>query len=115
MPFSIQLSDPADYHDADFVFVAHRMNRASAYRQDAELLLQNILAENPGALGVSEGDRAPDGPLLSLPEFMFYEGSSWSIVFRESPLPIAEPYGILINFCDSKIIGFEDISGSEEI
>ncbi|BAV89034.1 hypothetical protein RA11412_2735 [Rothia aeria] len=46
---------------------------------------------------------------------MFYEGSSWSIVFRESPLPIAEPYGILINFCDSKIIGFEDISGSEEI
>ena len=43
MPFSIQLSDPADYHGADFAFVAHTMNRASAYRQDAELFLQNIL------------------------------------------------------------------------
>ena len=48
MPFSIQLSHPADYHGADFTFVAHTMNRASAYRQDAELFLQNILAENPG-------------------------------------------------------------------
>ena len=74
MPFSIQLSDPADYHGADFAFVAHTMNRASAYRQDAELFLQNILAENPGALGVSEGDRAPDGPLLSLPSY----GRAWS-------------------------------------
>ena len=41
MPFSIQLSRPADYHGADFAFVAHTMNRASAYRQDAELFLQN--------------------------------------------------------------------------
>lgn len=61
MPFSIQLSHPADYHDADFAFVAHTMNRASAYRQDAELFLQNILAENPGALGVSEGIVHPTG------------------------------------------------------
>ena len=45
LPFSIQLSHPADYHDADFVFVAHTMNRASAYRKDAELFLQNILVK----------------------------------------------------------------------
>ena len=104
LPFSIQLSHPADYHDADFVFVAHTMNRASAYRQDAELFLQNILAENPGALGVPEGDSVPDGPLLSLPEFMFYEGSSWSIVFRESPLPLPSRTAYSLTFVVAKLL-----------
>ena len=52
---------------------------------------------------------------IACPEFAFGSGAgSWSIVYRESVFPIAEPYGILVNYFGDDVMGFEDISDAEE-
>ena len=69
---------------------------------------------SPHSLGIFSSEKI-NGELVSFPEFVFGENNNWSIIFRESPLPIAEPYGILINYQDNKVVGFEDLSDAEEL
>ena len=100
MSFSIQVSQPFNLEKIDFNFI------------------QNILYTQPKKLGFNHYKDKLDKTkeLISFPEFIFYEKTKdWDIIFRESLLPIAEPYGILINYHDNDIVGFEDISDSEEL
>ena len=116
--FSIQVSQPFNLGEIDFNFIQNKMNNFSQIKVKTELFLRNILYTQPKQLGFNHYKDKLDETkeLISFPEFMFYEKTKdWDIIFRESQLPIAEPYGILINYHDNDIVGFEDISDSEEL
>ncbi|MFB6364791.1 hypothetical protein ACFCP7_12090 [Paenibacillus elgii] len=49
------------------------------------------------------------------PEFTFWGGLDWSILFAEGSLDSCNPYGVMVNFHDAHIVGFDDLSGAEEI
>ena len=118
MYFSIQVSQPFNLGEIDFNFIQNKMNNFPQIRAKTELFLKNILYTQPKKLGFNHYKDKLDKTkkLISFPEFMFYEKTKdWDIIFRESLLPIAEPYGILINYHDNDIVGFEDISDSEEL
>ena len=118
MSFSIQVSQPFNLEKIDFNFIQNKMNNFSQIKVKTELFLKNILYTQPKKLGFNHYKDKLDKTkkLISFPEFMFYEKTKdWDIIFRESLLPIAEPYGILINYHDNDIVGFEDISDSEEL
>ena len=118
MSFSIQVSQPFNLEKIDSNFIQNKMNNFPQIRAKTELFLRNILYTQPKKLGFNHYKDKLDKTkkLISFPEFMFYEKTKdWNIIFRESLLPIAEPYGILINYHDNDIVGFEDISDSEEL
>lgn len=118
MSFSIQVSQPFNLEKIDSNFIQKKMNNFPQIRAKTELFLRNILYTQPKKLGFNHYKDKLDKTkkLISFPEFMFYEKTKdWDIIFRESLLPIAEPYGILINYHDNDIVGFEDISDSEEL
>ena len=116
--FSIQVSQPFNLGEIDFNFIQNKMNNFSQIKVKTELFLRNILYTQPQQLGFNHYKDKLDETkeLISFPEFMFYEKTKdWDIIFRESQLPIAEPYGILINYHDNDVVGFEDLSDSEEL
>ncbi|WP_342031388.1 hypothetical protein [Neisseria sp. Marseille-Q2251] len=116
--FSIQVSQPFNLGEIDFNFIQNKMNNFSQIKVKTELFLRNILYTQPKQLGFNHYKDKLDETkeLISFPEFMFYEKTKdWDIIFRESQLPIAEPYGILINYHDNDVVGFEDLSDSEEL
>ncbi|WP_373702962.1 hypothetical protein [Neisseria dentiae] len=114
MPFSIQVSTPIDFEKINFDFILDKLNNFIMLKDKAEKFLKNILITSPNSLGISSSEKI-NGELVSFPEFIFGENNNWSIVFRDSPLPIAEPYGILINYQNDNVIGFEDLSDAEEL
>lgn len=118
MFFSIQVSQPFNLEKIDFNFIQNKMNNFPQIRAKTDLFLRNILYTQPKQLRFNYYKDKLDETkeLISFPEFIFYEKTKdWDIIFRESLLPIAEPYGILINYHDNDIVGFEDISDSEEL
>ena len=118
MPFSIQITQPIDLEKIDFNFIQKKMTNFSQIKAKTELFLKNILHTHPEQLGCNnyETEINETKELISFPEFIFYDHKkNWDIIFRESILPIAEPYGILVNYHDNDITGFEDISNSEEL
>lgn len=118
MYFSIQVSQPFNLGEIDFNFIQNKMNNFSQIKVKTELFLRNILYTQPKQLWFNHYKDKLDETkeLISFPEFMFYEKTKdWDIIFRESQLPITEPYGILINYHDNDVVGFEDISDSKEL
>lgn len=53
--------------------------------------------------------------MIDGPEFTFWGGLGWSILFFEGSLEICNPYGVMVNFHDASIVGFDDLSNAEEM
>ncbi|MCQ6562796.1 hypothetical protein NNL21_29410 [Paenibacillus mendelii] len=59
-----------------------------------------------------EPDTETEGaaPLIDGPEYTFWGSLEWSILFHEGSLEICKPHGVMVNFHDTSIIGFVDLS-----
>lgn len=90
----------------DFDFVRSRLQNAEKYTALARKFLIR-------QLGI-EAD-PDDVALIDSPEFTFWSGLNWSILFSQGTLDICEPYGVIVNFEDDVAISFDDLSGAEEV
>ena len=115
MPVSVEL-ESADVERVDFDFIQDKVSKFAHIKRQAELFFERIAKSRPDWLGMAAGARLVDyRDCVACPEFAFGSGAeSWSIVYRESVFPIAEPYGILVNYLGDDVVGFEDISDAEE-
>jgi len=115
MPVSVEL-ESADIEQVDFDFIQDKVSKFAQIKRQTELFFEHIARNSPDLLGLAAGARLADcRDCIACPEFAFGSGAgSWSIVYRESVFPIAEPYGILVNYFGDEVVGFEDISDAEE-
>ncbi|GLI04513.1 hypothetical protein YDYSG_05430 [Paenibacillus tyrfis] len=104
--FSIKLPARDRLEEVDFEFIRLRIAGVKAYTDMARDFLISELGLDPEGEGKA--------PLIADPEFTFWGGLDWSILFAEGSLDICEPYGVLVNFHDVRIMGFDDLSGAEE-
>lgn len=114
MPLTIEVSMPVDLRRIDFDFIWDKLRHFPDLKAKAEKFVRELLRNTPQSLGC-KADEPMDEPLLDFAEFAFDESDRWAIVFRESSLPIAQPYGILIEFQNHKVSGFEDLSDAQEL
>ena len=115
MPVSVAL-ESSDVERVDFDFIQDKVSKFAHIKRQTELFFERIAKSRPDWLGMAAGARLADyRDCVACPEFAFGSGAeSWSIVYRESVFPIAEPYGILVNYFGDDVVGFEDISDAEE-
>ncbi|MDO4878831.1 MAG: hypothetical protein Q3966_06005 [Neisseria sp.] len=117
LPLAIETRSPKQpLEGVDFAFIRDKIIQFPDIKNRTEQFFKTMLADksSASALGWTKGDIT--GSLLSYPEFSFSAGKdTWSIIYRESIFPIAQPYGILVNYRGDCIIGFEDISDAEEL
>jgi hypothetical protein len=103
--FSIKMPDP-HHPDIDFSFISHQLSQLPhRCRQATDYLARHF----PNEAALSEGNLAWGA------EVTFWQDRNWSILFTEGRLPICHPYGILVNFDDSFVTGFDDLSNAEEL
>ncbi|MCM3269723.1 hypothetical protein [Paenibacillus elgii] len=105
--FSIKLPARGRLEEVDFEFIRVRIAGVEVYTDMARDFLVSELGLDPEGEGKA--------PLIADPEFTFWGGLDWSILFAEGSLDICEPYGVLVNFHDAHIVGFDDLSGAEEV
>ena len=93
MPVSVAL-ESSDVERVDFDFIQDKVSKFAHIKRQTELFFERIAKSRPDWLGMAAGARLAD--------------------YRESVFPIAEPYGILVNYFGDDVVGFEDISDAEE-
>lgn len=103
--FSIQTSEDGQLIP-EVGFVMGQLSKLPALQQQA---LEHLAVHFPAEASSGEG------PLASEPELTFWEQERWSILFAEGRLPICHPYGVLVDFNGTAPVGYQDLSGSEEI
>ncbi|TFZ46248.1 hypothetical protein E5C33_06525 [Stenotrophomonas maltophilia] len=103
--FSIQMSEDGQLM-AGVGFVMEQLSKLPALQQQA---LEHLAVHFPTEASSGEG------PLASEPELTFWEQERWSILFAEGRLTICHPYGVLVDFNGTTPVGYQDLSGAEEI
>ncbi|PPV04657.1 hypothetical protein [Xanthomonas bromi] len=103
--FSIKLEDDGSLSEG-MDFVRSRIDNISKFTALASKYLANVI-ENATSNG--------EVPLVWGEEFTFWGGGGWSILFAEGVLDICDPYGVMVNFSDDEVIGYEDLSSAEEV
>lgn len=116
MAVSVELESIDGLEQVDFDFIQDKVAKFAQIKRQTELFFERIVRNSPDLLGMAAGTQLADcRNCVSCPEFVFGGRSgSWGIVYRESVFPIAEPYGILVNYSGEDVVGFEDISDAEE-
>jgi hypothetical protein len=82
--------------DLDFELISDVVANVDRYLEAAENLVASRVREEPEFFGLTA---APDEVRLGLPEVTFSD-SGWLIHFTEAPFPIADPYGLFVEFTD---------------
>ncbi|MGX4585930.1 hypothetical protein [Paenibacillus chitinolyticus] len=105
--FSIKLPARDRLEEVDFGFVRARIADVKTHTDAARDFLIAELGLNP--------ETEDEAQLIGGPELTFWGGTHWSILFSEGNLPILEPYGVIVNFHDERITGFDDLTDAEEV
>ncbi|MCW2065236.1 UNVERIFIED_ORG: hypothetical protein M2420_000555 [Stenotrophomonas maltophilia] len=103
--FSIQMSGDGQLIP-EIGFVMEQLSKLPVLQQ---LALEHLAAHFPAEASSREG------LLASEPEVTFWEQEKWSILFAEGQLPICYPYGVLVDFDGVTPVGYQDLSGAEEM
>lgn len=82
--------------DLDFELISDVVANVDRYLAAAADLVASRVREEPTFFGLTA---APDELGLDLPEVTFND-SGWLVRFAEAPFPIADPYGLLVEFTD---------------
>lgn len=80
--------------DLDFELISAVVADVDRYLAAAEKLVASRVRDEPGFFGLTE---APDRLGLDLPEVTFSD-SGWLVRFADAPFPIADPYGLIVEF-----------------
>jgi hypothetical protein len=80
--------------DADFVLINTVVADVDRYLTAAAEFVEQRLRDDPAFFGLTE---PPAAPGLDLPEVTFSD-AGWLVRFAEAPYPIADPYGLLVEF-----------------
>ena len=109
-PFHIYTTQPGNPSQLDYPFYIQILNNLPRFIAQAEQQLRTSLRQP------ENGFQQNQTPILACPTAQFTQNTHhWALHFAECTLPIGEPYGILFTFEQQKIIGWEDLSQSDEI
>jgi hypothetical protein len=97
--------------DIDFAQVNAVVTDLDRYLAAAVDFVAARLATDPAFFGV---DAAPDRLGLDLPEVTFND-SGWMVRFAEAPYPIADPYGLMVEFDGDTPTDVEGTADAEAI
>lgn len=102
--------------DIDFEFIIEILFNLSKYQLRAKEFLFKSCNSSPVGFGFSEIPKSLKiENIVSHPELMFWKKNHWSIIFREGLLPICDPYGILVNFQEDRVLDYENLMDYDEV
>ena len=110
-PFHIYATQPSNTSQLDYPFYIQILNNLPHFIAQAEQQLHTSQRQPE-----NEQSKFQQSPIFALPTAQFTQNTHhWALHFAECKLPIGEPYSILFTFEQQKIIGWEDLSQSDEI
>lgn len=112
---SVQVLADSQDNEAGLAAFERIMADLGGWIAQATAYLEGVFRSDPEALGADESFELPAGvPVVEGPEVIFHSADEWSILFADGVFPICEPYGIMVNIQDGKVVDFTDLSGAEE-
>ena len=116
-PFHIYTTQPGNPSQLDYPFYIQILNNLPRFIAQAEQQLHTSLRQPENEWNkFQQSQNEQRSPILALSTAQFTQNTHhWALHFAECTLPIGEPYGILFTFEQQKIIGWEDLSQSDEI
>ena len=112
--FSIILNT-SDLQSANLDFIRSVLQNWREYLSKAEHEIGMQIAKSPEKFGLQCAPSIEKELPAEQPQFLFYDGTEWGLHFEICPLPVGEPFGLMVAFSGDTPTDVYGLSEAEEI
>ena len=112
--FSIILNT-SDLGSANLDFIRSVLQNWRDHIAKAEREIQVQLVKSPEKFGLQYAPSPEKELPVEQPQFLFYDGTEWSLHFQICSLPVGEPFGLMVEFSGDIPTDVYGLSEAEEV